>query len=125
WDGGTIRSLRVSPTRLRLEGTITRPGASPDTPLGATRLGFVVADANDPASILFTESIPADHFTTRGTHTTYDRLGTFPGRVTLRHSKKQAGTVVVSIRVAAAVVGVGMQRDLRVSFDAGGRSART
>src|SRR4029453_12233776 len=90
-----------------------------------TQLSVVVADANDPASILFTESIPADHFTTRGTHTTYDRLGTFPGRVTLRNSKKQADTVVVSVRVAAAVVGVGIQRDLRVSFNAGGRSART
>ncbi len=124
-DGGTIRSLRLSPTRLRLEGTITRPGATHATLLGGTQLGFAVADANDLGSVLFTASIPAANFTTRGTHTTYDRLGTFPGRVTLRNSKKQADTVVVSIRVAASVVGVGVQRDLRVVFDAGGRAART
>jgi hypothetical protein len=124
-DGGAIRSLRLSPTRLRLEGSITRPGATHDTLLGGNQLSFVVADANDPGSILYTASIPGDRFTTRGTHTTYDRLGTFPGRVTLRNSKKQADTVVISVRVAAAVVGVGIQRDLRVSFDAGGRSART
>jgi hypothetical protein len=124
-DGGTIRSLRLSPTRLRVEGTITRPGASHATLLAGNAFTVAIADANDPASILFTATIPGDRFTTRGSHTTYDRLGAFPGRVTLRNSNKQADTVVVSVRVAAAVVGVGMQRNLRAVFSTGTRCART
>lgn len=124
-DGGTVRSLRVSPTRLRLEGTITRPGASHATLLAGDSLTLDLADADDPSTILYTATIPGDRFTTRGSHTTYDRLGTFPGRITLRDSTKQADTVVVSVRVAASVAGVGVQRDLRAVFTTGTRCART
>ena len=125
-DGGSVRSLRVSPTRLRFEGTITRPGVHHHTLLaGGAAFSFELAAADDPATVLYAASIPATQFVTRGSHTKYDRLGTFPGRVTLRDSKKQADTVVVSIRVAASIAGTGIDRDLRVSFTAGTRCART
>jgi hypothetical protein len=124
-DGGTIRSLRLSPTRLRVEGTITRPGATHATFLGGDPFTVEIADSNDPATLLYTATIPGDRFTTKGSRTTYDRLGTFPGRITLRSSTKQADTVVVSVRVAASVVGVGTQRDLRAVFRTGTRCART
>jgi hypothetical protein len=125
-DGGTIRSLKLSPTRLRLEGTISRAGATHATLLaGGNPFTVELAAADDPSSILYSTSIPAEHFVTKGSHTVYDRLGTFPGRVTLRNSKKQADTVVVSVRVAASVAGTGTERNLRASFDAGSRCART
>jgi hypothetical protein len=125
-DGGTVRSLRVSPTRLRIEGTITRPGARHDTVLvGAASFDFELAAADDPATVLHAFSIPAERFQTRGTHTKYDRLGPFPGRVTLRNSKKQSDTVVVAIRVGAPIAGTGVDRDLRATFGTGTRCART
>ncbi|MGH7895295.1 MAG: hypothetical protein ACREQL_11550, partial [Candidatus Binatia bacterium] len=125
-DGGTIRSLRLSPTRLRLAGTITRPGAHHATLLaGAVPFHVELVAADDPSTVLYAVDIPADRFVTRGTHTKYDRLGAFPGKVDLRDSKKQADTVMVSVRVAAPITGVGVSRDLRAAFTAGGRCART
>jgi hypothetical protein len=124
-DGGSLRSLRVSPTRLRLAGTITRPGAHHDTLLGGEPFQLELADADDPATILYAVTIPADRFATRGSHTRYDGLGTFPGRIVLRDSRKQADTVMVSLRVAAAIAGTGAGRDVRAAFTAGSRCART
>ena len=124
-DGGSVRSLRVSPTRLRFEGTITRPGAQHGTlvPPGSS-FHFELTAADDP-TILYAVTIPAGQFVTKGTHTKYDRLGAFPGRVSLRNSKKQSDTVVVSLRVADSVVGAGIGRDLRATITAGDRCART
>ena len=125
-DGGIIRSLRVSPTRLRIEGSITRPGVQHGTLLaGAPSFDFQLTDADDPATVLYAFSIPAGQFVTRGKHTKYDRLGDFPGRVTFRNSKKQSDTVVVAIRVATPIAGVGVDRDLRGAFTTGSRCART
>jgi hypothetical protein len=125
-DGGAIRSLRVSATRLRISGTITRPGAHHDTLVGATDpFHFELVDADDPSTVLYEVDIPADQFATRGTRTSYNRLGTFPGRVVLKDSKKQSDTVMVTIRVAAAVVGTDVGRNLRAALTAGGKCART
>src|SRR6185369_2586637 len=125
-DGGSIRSLRLSATRLRLNGTITRAGVHHDTLLtGTTPFHFELADADDPATVLYAVTIPADQFVTRGNRTFYDRLGAFPGRVVLRDSNKQSDTVMVSIRVAGSIAGTGSARKARASFTAGSRCART
>jgi hypothetical protein len=125
-DGGSIRSLRVTATRLRLSGTITRAGAHHDTLVGAAEpFHFELVDADDPGTVLYSVDIPADQFATKGTRTSYDRSGTFPGRVVLKDSTKQSDTVMVSLRVAASVAGTGVGRQVRAAFDAGGRCART
>lgn len=125
-DGGTVRSLRVSPTRLRFEGTLTRPGVRHDTVLGgAASFDFALTTADDPATVLYAFSIPAGQLVTKGSHTRYDRLGTFPGRVTFRSSKKQRDTVVVAVRVAAPIAGATVGRALRATFTTGARCART
>ena len=113
-DGGTIVSLRLSATRLRLVGTITRAGAHHDTLLsGATPFHFELTDADDPGTVLYAVSIPADRFVTSGSQTSYDRQGTFPGSVILRDWKKQSDTVKVSIRVSEPIAGASVGRDLR------------
>ena len=119
-DGGAIQVLRVSATRLRLTGTVTRPGARHTTLLaGGAPFTFELADADDPGTILYAVTIPADRFVTKGTRTVYDRAGAFPGHVILRDSRKQADTVVVSIRVAAPIAGTGTGRSVRARLDAG------
>jgi hypothetical protein len=123
-DGGAVRSLRVSRSGLRFEGSITRKGAHHDTLLGGADFTFTLADGDDPSAELYTVTIPAARFVTRGSHTRYDRAGAFPGRVSLRNSKTQQDTVVVSVRVVAPI-GVGNDQNLRASFVAGGRCART
>jgi hypothetical protein len=124
-DGGAVRSLRVSPSRLRFEGSITRKGAHHDTLLGGADFTFTLAAGDDPSQVLFTVTVPAAQFATRGRHTKYDRTGSFPGKISLRDSTKQQDTVVVSVRVAAPIAGVGVDRNLRASFGVGGRCART
>jgi len=125
-DGGTIRSLSLSATKLRLAGTISRPGAHHDTLLGGTDPFHVeLTDANDPATILYVVDIPADRFVTRRKRTVYDGLGSFPGSVVLRDSKKQSDTVTVSLRVDASIAGTDAGRDVRASFTAASRCVRT
>src|SRR5262245_61716236 len=125
-DGGSVRSLRVSPTRLRFEGSFTRPEVQHSTLLtGGASFHFELTSADDPATVLYAVTIPATEFVTRGNRTKYNGLGTFSGRISLRNSKKQSDTVVVSLRVADTIVGAGVDRDLRASITAGSRCGRT
>ena len=124
-DGGAVRSLRVTASGLRFEGSITRNGAHHATLLGGDDFSVTLTSADDPSQVLYTASIPAARFVTRGRHTKYDRTGSFPGRITLHDSTKQQDTVVVSVRVVAPTAGAGIGRNLRVWFNAGGRCART
>ena len=124
-NGGAVRSLRVSATRLRLSGTITRPGAHHNTLVGGAPFHFAIVDADDPATVLYEATIPAAHFATHASHTSYDGLDAFPGRVTLRDSKRQYDTVMVTIRVAAPIAGTNVAHDLRASFSVGNGCART
>ncbi len=124
-DGGSLLGLRLTATGLRLDGTISRPGVHHGTLLGTNAFHFELSAADDPATILYAATIPADRFMTRGSYTLYDRLGSFSGQVILRDSNKQSDTVIVSIRVAASIVGADVARDVRASFTAGSRCART
>ncbi len=124
-DGGAIVSLRLSATRLRLVGTITRAGADHNTLLGGNPFHFELADADDPATVIYAVTIPADRFTSSATQTTYDRQGAFPGRVILRDWAKQSDTVKVTIRVAEPIPGASVGRDLRAAFAVGSRCVRT
>src|SRR5262245_15288513 len=68
WDGGAIRSLRVSAARLRISGTITRAGVHHDSLVGASApFHFELVDADDASTVLYEVDIPADQFATRGT----------------------------------------------------------
>ena len=125
-DGGTIRTLRLTATRLRLDGTITRPGAHHATLLdGATPFHFELTDADDPATVLYQATIPADRFRTRQGQTAYDGQDAFHGRIIFRDSTQQADTVRVSIRVAAPIAGSKVGRATRAAFTTGSRCART
>jgi hypothetical protein len=61
--GMSVRRLTVTPNAVRVRGTITAPGLTNDAivaPGGSVELSVV--DADDPATVLFSLSIPGDAF---------------------------------------------------------------
>jgi hypothetical protein len=126
-DGGRVFALRLRPDRVRFAGSITRPGLTHGTLVTApTGLQIEIFDANDPGVVLYSATIPANEFVTRGPSTRYNGDGAFEGRVSIRNSRRQDDTVRISIRARNAVVtGLDMSRELRARVVTDGGCART
>jgi hypothetical protein len=126
-DGATVRRVVLAPERGVLKGSVTMPGVTHATLAAGGAFRVSVVAAEDPASVLFTASVPATRFITRGKTTKYDRQGDLRGRIVLKASKRQDSTVDLAValsHVAAALPGRGAH-DVRVYLEAGGRCARS
>ncbi len=111
-DGGTVRSARLAPGKVRFRGSVTRPGL---TPAGLVAAGLDLAlETADGATVVYHLQLPAERFVTRGRTTKYDRQGTLNGTVRLRPLAGQVDTVAIDVRDAAAgavsIAGVGALR---------------
>ena len=97
-DGGTMLKLRADAGRVAFQGTVTRAGLTHANFLAGGDLHFriVRADGGD----FYTVDIPAAHFVTHGSQTTYDHGDTFQGDVILKKAPGQADTVRITIRSA-------------------------
>src|SRR5881227_2512117 len=126
-DGGRVYSLRLRPDRIRFHASLTRRGVTHDTLVTAPGgLRLEIFDADDPAVVLYSTTIPADRFAPHGQATRYTGGGAFHGAITLRNSRRQRDTVRLSVHaVDAAVTGLGGPRDLRVRIVTDGGCGRT
>ena len=126
-DGGRVYSLRLRPDRIRFHASLTRRGVTHDTLVTAPGgLRLEIFDADDPAVVLYSTTIPADRFAPHGQATRYIGGGAFHGTITLRNSRRQRDTVRLSVHaVDAAVTGLGGPRDLRVRIVTDGGCGRT
>ncbi len=122
-DGGRVYALRLRPDRVRFEGSVTRRGVTHATLVPASgAFQLDVYDANDPAVVVYSASVPASQFVTQGLTTRYDGSGSFRGRIAFKDSRRQHDTVRVSVRAADAMAtGLDTGRELRarVTTDAG------
>jgi hypothetical protein len=125
-DGGAIAKLRLASGRMRLEASITRPGATHASLVsGPGGLHLEIVDPAD-GTVVFMTDVPTANFVTRGRTTRYDRAGDFRGTIVLKDSRVQADTVRIVMHAArASLTGIGTARDLRGQVTAGGRCART
>jgi hypothetical protein len=85
---------------VRYVGTVTAPAATHDT-LVTDPGGFSlqIVDAEDPTTVFFTTSLPANRFSSTSRLTQYDGAGSVIGRIRLRNRPQQADTVKISARV--------------------------
>ena len=96
--GGTARRIGITARNVTYRGTVTLPGATHDSLVGPDGFSFQVVDAADASKVFFEATIPQAHFRSSPASTSYDRAGTFDGRVKLRNDKGQADTVAIDLR---------------------------
>jgi hypothetical protein len=125
--GGTVRRLRLSAGKLRFDGSITRPGLTHDTLVAdPDGLALDLVDANDPNTVLFSLTLPAERFVRKGNSTRYDHEGTLKGSLILQNARRQADTVEISLVVRdPAVTGIDADREVRAVVGSTGGCART
>lgn len=97
--GGTANRVGITARNVTYRGTVTVPGATHDTLIGADGLTVEVVDAADPTRVFFQTTVPQARFRSTATATTYDRSGPINGRIKLRNEKSQADTVALDVRV--------------------------
>src|SRR5437763_1091353 len=73
-DGGRVYSLRLRPDRIRFHASLTRRGVTHDTLVTAPGgLRLEIFDADDPAAVLYSTTIPSDRFAPRRRATSSSR----------------------------------------------------
>lgn len=123
--GATVRRLRVAPDRVRFDGAVTRPGLTPAA-LASDGVTLDLVDANDPGTVLFSLTVPADRFVTSGGTTRYDHLGDLHGSLVLRAARRQADTVEIALVARGVMVaGTDAAHEVRANFTAGATCARS
>lgn len=124
--GGTAHLIRLRPGGVRLSSSITLPGASHESVLGAAELRVKLFDADSPRTPVFEVTIPRAQFRSTARTTRYDGSGAFKGMVRLRNRADQADTVDVLLRSSSPVsVPDAPASGLRAEISVGVGCART